>query len=415
MEPRAAKLKAARKISQSTVRRKLSFTDCPKKSTSKRRSSAADISNLRDSESDSDNESRHPELPGPSLKILTFSDLLSEPAFEKLQSERDSFTEFDLNNLSINLDLDNPDQQAMADFDINRFRKLILQQVFKFTGKRTELTRFLDSVEDLFSTIPAANAAEIPALLKFVIRHFAPTHIFEKLEDKTFTSIANFKTLFREAVISFVNLGQVQNQLDMVKQGPTEPIASYGNRIKRLEADLRIAYSNANVQEDTIDNLVTVSLRNAFVKNMKPQMNSVCLATCDNQNTIAECVAVLEKKEILASDSPNDVLDNNFANMRINAQTNSAPNWRNRNFNQVNPRYLSRGNQNRRYNQYNSPRQIFNNNSRPSNQSYGNNDRYQTAPLYRNNSRNQFSNRNYARSQPNSSWRNNSAPADNHS
>jgi hypothetical protein len=186
-------------------------------------------------------------------------------------------------------------------FDKKPIKKLIIQQIPTFSGLKSDLQRFLSLCEEVFSSIPDENAAEIPSLITFLINQKMPDTLHERLSGKHLNTFDEFKDALRNAILISVNLHSVQKLLDEVVQKDSEPVLDYSNRIKSFDLDLRIAYKNNNVESNQVSNLVQSTLYNYFMKNLKPQLNQLVLSK--SLKTIDTCVDELSKIEQLVSNN----------------------------------------------------------------------------------------------------------------
>lgn len=217
--------------------------------------------------------------------------------------------------------------------DIKSFKKQIALHIPKYNGRKYELNRFLNAVSDLFDTIPEAQKDNIPALLKFVITQHAPNFIYERISSINFDSVEKFKKELSAASITSVDLEQIQKSLNFTKQANAEPIRDFANRIKRFEVELRIAMQHNNIEDTHIESLVTKSLFNAFVRNMLPTLNQICLS--QKIDSIEKGVEALSKFEQLIPASPLARIERALNNLQLSTPTQnfSSRNFDSRNYN----------------------------------------------------------------------------------
>lgn len=213
-------------------------------------------------------------------------------------------------------------------FNKAAFKKSLSHLIVPFTGERENLKLFLSSVEEAFEEIPAGNAEAIPSMLSFVVNKYTNAKLKQKLGEVKFESFAEFSKAVRNAESSNESLEKIQMRLNALKQNSVESVRTFANRIQEFDVDLEDAIKRGNFDATVIPSLVKNHLFNAFVRNLRPSLNQVCVSK--GVKTIEEAITMLLSAENLIVENvarnPND-FQNSQSNMRF-----SRGNFRSNNF-----------------------------------------------------------------------------------
>lgn len=230
-------------------------------------------------------------------------------------------------------------------FDIKYFHKQITSHLPPFTENRDDLKKFVEAVEDLFSTLPETAEEKIPSLLKFLTRYHLSGVTYNLIAEKSIKTVEEFKTELVKACSTKPNLETILSKLASTKQKSNEAFDRFAIRIKRFEFDLFQAYSSNNVESfdnESIKKMVSQTLFTAFVRNLTSKANQLCIS--QNLKNIEECVLFLQKHDTFlptTSDSDDEIekLQSKIKHVELQSK---IPNQRSRN--QDDSRNLARSN-----------------------------------------------------------------------
>lgn len=188
-------------------------------------------------------------------------------------------------------------------FDLHKYRKYI-DSTKEFSGEKRDVKKFLNNVKFIFDSIPQETEAEIiENLLNYTISRLCPSEIYSKAKQKEIKNFEDFQNVLVEIVYGVAEINDINFTLDSTKQRQTETINDYAARIKELSLSLDIALKKINIEGETAKTLSTTFLYNAFVRNLRPELNKICLAK--GLKTIEECVEDIQKIEkLVSSDKP---------------------------------------------------------------------------------------------------------------
>lgn len=223
---------------------------------------------------------------------------------KELESESELETESELNFES---ESESEVEGKMA-LDPLKFRKCI-DSMKEFDGKQKGLTRFFFNVESLFKTIPEGSAeADVTELFKYVINRLCPIEIFNRVQGKAIVNLDGFKKIIADAVVGPIDVNEVTATLTATVQ--------------------QKSFRRSGIEGNEAEKLKDAIIFNAFMKNIKPDLNKICLSK--NFLTMEQCVEDIAKLEQLINPPEIDNLTKMFESI-INSQQNNNGGFRNQN------------------------------------------------------------------------------------
>lgn len=259
-----------------------------------------------------------------------------------------------------NLNLILPNRELGSDMatEIFKTRKHI-DNCKEFDGSKRNFKKFINNLKFVFENLPEeTDKATTKCLVNYAAARLCTPDILAKLEQKSIENFSEFEDALEEIVYGSPEINQVNAILDATKQGKGETISNFAFRILEEKHALDLALKKGNMAGEVGEALSRTFLFNAFIRNLRPELNRICISK--GFKTIEEAVKDIQKiEQLITTEEDTELLKKltnqlsikppsygDGANRFYRNRNNPIHQFRGNYYNQPRPRLFWPGNQN---------------------------------------------------------------------